>query len=75
MMCPAAAASPSCTSGARGFAPRRLRVSRLRCRCREAPLPLLLCVKLGLTGEGPGSFEANLASLNLREGVDYLHFS
>ncbi len=41
----------------------------------KAPLPLLLCVKLGLTGEGPDSFEANLASLNLREGLDYLHFS
>lgn len=26
-------------------------------------------------GDGPGNFEANLASLNLREGLDYLHFS
>ncbi len=40
-----------------------------------APPPLLLCVKPGLTGDGPESFEANLASLNLREGEDYLHFS
>jgi len=38
--------------------------------------PLLLCVKaLGLAGEGEGSFEANLASLKLEEGVDYLHFA
>lgn len=34
--------------------------------------PLLLCVKGGLTG---GAFEANLASLALVEGRDYLHFS
>ena len=39
--------------------------------------PLLLCVKLDLTGSGDGCFEANLASLRLREGEDgdYLHFS
>jgi hypothetical protein len=32
-------------------------------------------VKPGLTGDGPDSFEANLASLQLQEGRDYLHFS
>ena len=38
--------------------------------------PLLLCVKaMGLAGEGEGSFEHNLASLALEEGVQYLHFS
>ena len=37
--------------------------------------PLLLCVKPGLTGDGPGSFEANLASLQLTEGEQYLHLS
>jgi hypothetical protein len=42
---------------------------------RDAPRPLLLCVKPGLTGDGPDSFEANLASLGVTEGVDYLHFS
>jgi len=33
--------------------------------------PIVLCVKLDLTN---GQFEQNLASLHLREGVDYLHF-
>uniref|UniRef100_T1IRQ0 Glycosyltransferase 2-like domain-containing protein n=1 Tax=Strigamia maritima TaxID=126957 RepID=T1IRQ0_STRMM len=33
--------------------------------------PLIICVKLDLTN---GSFEANLRSLNLKEGVDYFHF-
>ena len=33
--------------------------------------PLLLCVKLDLTG---GAFEANLASLSLRPHVDYVYF-
>jgi len=42
---------------------------------RAAAPPLLLCVKPGLTGAGEGSFEANLASLGLQEGTDYLHFS
>jgi len=32
-------------------------------------------VKPNLTGDGPDSFEANLATLQLREGDDYLHFS
>lgn len=47
---------------------------------RAAKPPLLLCVKLGLHAGGsrPGEaagFEDNLASLGLREGSDYLHFS
>ena len=42
---------------------------------RDAKPPLLLCVKPNLTGDGPDSFEANLASLQLQEGRDYLHFS
>ena len=33
--------------------------------------PLLLCVKLDLTG---GQFEANLASLRLRSGIDFFYF-
>lgn len=44
----------------------------------SAKPPLLLCVKaLGLAGVAgqPGSFEANLESLGLTEGRDYLHFS
>ncbi|KAK8776724.1 hypothetical protein V5799_029932 [Amblyomma americanum] len=39
---------------------------------REATPPLVICMKLDLTN---GSFEANLSSLNLVEGVDYVHFS
>jgi hypothetical protein len=38
----------------------------------RAQPPFIVCVKLDLTG---GDFEQNLASLNLREGVDYFHFS
>jgi len=38
---------------------------------RDAVPPLLLCVKLDLTG---GQFEANLASLKLRPGIDYVFF-
>ncbi|KAG0412002.1 hypothetical protein HPB47_010862 [Ixodes persulcatus] len=34
--------------------------------------PLVVCMKMDLTD---GSFEANLASLNLKEGVDYIHFA
>ena len=44
----------------------------------DAPPPLLLCVKAGgLAGEvgAEGSFEANLASLELQEGTEYLHFA
>jgi len=41
----------------------------------DAKPPLLLCVKPNLTGDGPGSFEDNLASLQLQEGREYLHFS
>lgn len=48
------------------------------------PASIITCARPGLSvdlvcptaaGDGPGNFEANLASLNLREGVDYLHFS
>nr|XP_025855197.1 UDP-GlcNAc:betaGal beta-1,3-N-acetylglucosaminyltransferase-like protein 1 [Vulpes vulpes] len=39
---------------------------------RAARPPFVICVKLDLTG---GEFEANLRSLNLREGRDFLHFS
>ncbi|XP_078691225.1 queuosine-tRNA galactosyltransferase-like isoform X2 [Branchiostoma floridae x Branchiostoma belcheri] len=39
---------------------------------KEASPPFVICVKLDLTG---GQFEKNLASLNLREGVDYFLFS
>jgi hypothetical protein len=38
---------------------------------RAAVPPLLLCVKMDLTG---GDFEAGLASLGLRPGVDYVYF-
>ncbi|KAK3283774.1 UDP-GlcNAc:betaGal beta-1,3-N-acetylglucosaminyltransferase-like protein 1 [Cymbomonas tetramitiformis] len=38
----------------------------------EAKPPLILCVKGDLTG---GQFEANIASLNLQEGHDFIHFS
>ncbi|XP_041364830.1 UDP-GlcNAc:betaGal beta-1,3-N-acetylglucosaminyltransferase-like protein 1 isoform X2 [Gigantopelta aegis] len=34
--------------------------------------PIVVCVKMGLTG---GGFETNLASLNLVEGKDYHHFN
>lgn len=39
---------------------------------RDATAPLIICMKLGLTD---GQFEANLASLNLSEGKDYVLFS
>ncbi|XP_069510645.1 queuosine-tRNA galactosyltransferase [Ambystoma mexicanum] len=39
---------------------------------KEAKPPFIICVKLDLTG---GDFEANLRSLNLKEGVDYFHFN
>ncbi|CAF1215247.1 unnamed protein product [Adineta ricciae] len=38
----------------------------------QATPPIIICVKLGLTNN---DFEANLASLNIREGVDYWLFS
>ena len=37
----------------------------------QAPPPFITCVGLNRT---EGAFEANLASLNLREGIDYYHF-
>ena len=37
----------------------------------EASAPFITCVGLNRT---EGAFEANLASLNLRESVDYYHF-
>nr|XP_055174388.1 UDP-GlcNAc:betaGal beta-1,3-N-acetylglucosaminyltransferase-like protein 1 isoform X1 [Nyctereutes procyonoides]XP_055174447.1 UDP-GlcNAc:betaGal beta-1,3-N-acetylglucosaminyltransferase-like protein 1 isoform X1 [Nyctereutes procyonoides] len=39
---------------------------------RAARPPFVICVKLDLTR---GEFEANLRSLNLQEGRDFLHFS
>ncbi|XP_065283774.1 queuosine-tRNA galactosyltransferase-like [Dermacentor albipictus] len=39
---------------------------------KDATPPLIICMKLDLTN---GSFEANLSSLNLVEGIDYVHFS
>lgn len=39
---------------------------------KSAKPPLLLCVSLDRTD---GEFEANLASLNLREGIDYFQFT
>lgn len=39
---------------------------------RDASPPFIICVKLDLTG---GQFEDNLNLLNLKEGVDYHHFS
>lgn len=39
---------------------------------KDAVPPMVICVKLDLTS---GSFEANLSSLNLVEGIDYIHFS
>ena len=38
----------------------------------EAKPPLVMCVAMGRTA---GAFEANVASLGLKEGVDYFHFS
>ena len=38
----------------------------------QAKRPFVICVKLDLTS---GSFEKNLKSLGLTEGVDYVHFS
>ncbi|CAN8002250.1 unnamed protein product, partial [Ixodes hexagonus] len=38
----------------------------------SAKMPLVVCMKMDLTS---GSFEANLASLNLKEGIDYVHFA
>lgn len=37
-----------------------------------AKTPLVICMKMDLTS---GSFEANLASLHLKEGIDYVHFA
>ena len=37
----------------------------------EATPPFVTCVALDRTG---GAFEANLASLHLKEGEDYWHF-
>ncbi|XP_053939241.1 UDP-GlcNAc:betaGal beta-1,3-N-acetylglucosaminyltransferase-like protein 1 isoform X2 [Cuculus canorus] len=39
---------------------------------RDASPPLIICVKLDLTG---GAFEKNLKGLNLKEGRDYYHFN
>lgn len=39
---------------------------------KDAQPPFIICVKLDLTN---GNFEENLQSLNLKEGVDYFHFS
>lgn len=39
---------------------------------QSAKPPFIICVKLDLTG---GEFEKNLASLNLKEGVDFYHFN
>ncbi|XP_050775407.1 UDP-GlcNAc:betaGal beta-1,3-N-acetylglucosaminyltransferase-like protein 1 isoform X2 [Gopherus flavomarginatus] len=39
---------------------------------RDATPPFIICVKLDLTG---GGFEENLATLDLKEGLDYHHFS
>ncbi|NXY43391.1 B3GNL protein, partial [Ceuthmochares aereus] len=39
---------------------------------RDASPPLIICVKLDLTG---GAFETNLKMLNLKEGRDYYHFN
>ncbi|XP_042198463.1 UDP-GlcNAc:betaGal beta-1,3-N-acetylglucosaminyltransferase-like protein 1 isoform X2 [Callorhinchus milii] len=38
----------------------------------DASPPFIICVKLDMTG---GGFEENLNSLNLKEGIDYHHFS
>lgn len=34
--------------------------------------PVVICVSMGRTG---GALEANIASLRMREGIDYWHFS
>ncbi|XP_053903273.1 UDP-GlcNAc:betaGal beta-1,3-N-acetylglucosaminyltransferase-like protein 1 isoform X2 [Malaclemys terrapin pileata] len=39
---------------------------------RDATPPFIICVKLDLTG---GGFEENLATLHLKEGLDYHHFN
>lgn len=39
---------------------------------QSAKPPFIICLKLDLTG---GEFERNLASLNLKEGVDFYHFN
>ncbi|KAM9119526.1 queuosine-tRNA galactosyltransferase isoform 3-T5 [Pangshura tecta] len=39
---------------------------------RDATPPFIICVKLDLTG---GGFEENLATLDLKEGLDYYHFN
>lgn len=39
---------------------------------QTAKPPFIICMKLDLTG---GEFEKNLASLNLKEGVDFFHFN
>lgn len=39
---------------------------------QSAKPPFIICMKLDLTG---GEFEKNLASLNLKEGVDFYHFN
>nr|XP_022317054.1 UDP-GlcNAc:betaGal beta-1,3-N-acetylglucosaminyltransferase-like protein 1 isoform X1 [Crassostrea virginica] len=39
---------------------------------KSAKPPFIICMKLDLTA---GEFEKNLASLNLREGVDFFHFN
>lgn len=39
---------------------------------KVAAPPFIICIKLNLTGD---SFENNLSSLNLTEGVDYFHFN
>lgn len=39
---------------------------------QSAKPPFIICMKLDLTG---GEFEKNLASLNLKEGVDFFHFN
>ncbi|KAL3876188.1 hypothetical protein ACJMK2_034059 [Sinanodonta woodiana] len=39
---------------------------------REAEPPFIICIKLDLTS---GSFEKNIESLKLLEGIDYFHFN
>ncbi|XP_039357284.1 UDP-GlcNAc:betaGal beta-1,3-N-acetylglucosaminyltransferase-like protein 1 isoform X3 [Mauremys reevesii] len=39
---------------------------------KDATPPFIICVKLDLTG---GGFEENLATLDLKEGLDYYHFN
>ncbi|GJQ83286.1 hypothetical protein Trydic_g8878 [Trypoxylus dichotomus] len=53
-------------------------IKRTNCRpikiihFKEAKPPIVICVKLNLTN---GEFEANLKSLKLQEGSDYIYFS